>query len=166
MASYRQTMLFHPFTERIQSRREDGMCFLLPLQPLPRPCPLPGAPATFSICILTACAAYSQALTTSPSSTHQPRLLEWLSEHTQGPALYARLPRMCGPLLRSRHRHRSGKQLGRARLGPNYLGLRLNDTPRATRAILEYPPPCLHRARISRPLGTLVGSTGSPCDAA
>ena len=30
--------LFHPFTERIQSRREDGMCFLLPLQPLPRPC--------------------------------------------------------------------------------------------------------------------------------
>ena len=30
--------LFHPFTERIQSRREDGMSMCFLLQPLPRPC--------------------------------------------------------------------------------------------------------------------------------
>ena len=79
-------MLFHPFTERIQSRREDGMCFLLPLQPLPRPCPLPGAPATFSICILTACAACDQISGDAPPSPQVRRHFEWASEHRRGPA--------------------------------------------------------------------------------
>ena len=38
MAELQTKHVFHPFTERIQSRREDGMSMCFLLQPLPRPC--------------------------------------------------------------------------------------------------------------------------------
>ena len=49
MAELQTKHVFHPFTERIQSRREDGMSMCFLLQPLPRPWARPGAFATFSI---------------------------------------------------------------------------------------------------------------------